>query len=92
MTRKAREANFSAFLTKPIREQQLLQCINEVLHLPPDPQAPQLVTMHTLAEREAAGKPRILLAEDNPVNQKVAVLMLENLAAGLMWWAMVRRP
>jgi PAS domain S-box-containing protein len=77
--RKAREANFSAFLTKPIREQQLLQCINEVLHLPPDPQAPQLVTMHTLAEREAAGKPRILLAEDNPVNQKVAVLMLEKL-------------
>lgn len=77
--RKAREANFSAFLTKPIREQQLLQCINEVLHLPADADAPELVTMHTLAEREAAAKPRILLAEDNPVNQKVAVLMLEKL-------------
>lgn len=77
--RKAREASFSAFLTKPIREQQLLQCINEVLHLPVDAEMPQLVTMHTLAEREAATKPRILLAEDNPVNQKVAVLMLEKL-------------
>jgi CheY-like chemotaxis protein len=54
--RKAREANFSAFLTKPIREQQLLQCINEVLHLPADAEAPELVTMHTLAEREAAAK------------------------------------
>jgi CheY-like chemotaxis protein/HPt (histidine-containing phosphotransfer) domain-containing protein len=77
--RKAREANFSAFLTKPIREQQLLQCINEVLHLPVDIESPQLVTTHTLAEREAAVKPRVLLAEDNPVNQKVAVLMLEKL-------------
>lgn len=77
--RMAREANFSAYLTKPIREQQLVQCINEVLHLEPADVSAPFVTVHTLAERDAAAKPRILLAEDNPVNQKVAVLMLEKL-------------
>lgn len=77
--RIARAANFSAYLTKPIREQQLIQCINEVLHLNSADEPPPLITVHTLAEREAAAKPRILLAEDNPVNQKVAVLMLEKL-------------
>ena len=75
--RQAREAHFSAYLSKPVRESQLLQCINEVLQLRQDD--PSLITIHSLAEREAASRPRVLLAEDNPVNQKVAVLILEKL-------------
>ncbi len=38
-----------------------------------------LVTRHSLAEAEAATRVKALLAEDNIVNQKVAVRMLEKL-------------
>jgi CheY-like chemotaxis protein/HPt (histidine-containing phosphotransfer) domain-containing protein len=38
-----------------------------------------LVTRHVLKEAEAATRPRILVAEDNIVNQKVAVCLLEKL-------------
>jgi CheY-like chemotaxis protein len=38
-----------------------------------------LVTRHTLREMNTAHRPHLLLAEDNPVNQKVAARMLERL-------------
>lgn len=72
----AAEAGFAGYLTKPIRKAQLLDGIRAVL----GERAPtRLVTRHQLAEEEAARRPRVLLAEDNPVNQKVAVLTLERL-------------
>ena len=37
------------------------------------------MTKHRLAELSAGAKPRVLLAEDNVVNQKVAVLLLQKL-------------
>jgi PAS domain S-box-containing protein len=80
IARDAKSAGFSAFLTKPIRQSQLIHAIEETLKLQQLPKASQpLVTVHHLAEQIAAMKPYILLAEDNPVNQKVAVLMLEKL-------------
>jgi len=39
----------------------------------------ELVTRHTLAEQEARGRFRILVVEDNPVNQKVVVRMLSKI-------------
>jgi len=75
---QARAAHFSAYLAKPVRQAQLLFCVQEALRLGTHREG-CLLTAHTLAERLAATRPHVLLAEDNLVNQKVAVLMLERL-------------
>ena len=65
-----------AFLTKPIKPSQLHDALAGILHgrraaaPAPVPAAPLMALQHPL---------RILLAEDNPVNQKVALRMLERL-------------
>ncbi|WP_288841498.1 PAS domain S-box protein [uncultured Deefgea sp.] len=75
---EAKAAGYSAFLTKPVRQTQLLHVIEEALKMRQFPRGTQhLVTAHHLAEQIAASRPYLLLAEDNPINQKVAVLMLE---------------
>ncbi|MEA2626767.1 MAG: two-component system, sensor histidine kinase and response regulator, partial [Candidatus Binatota bacterium] len=78
---KARSAGVFAYLLKPVRPSQLLACIKEVLsgERPAKPGAAPLVTRHTLAEQQARARPRILVAEDNVTNQKVAALILERL-------------
>jgi CheY-like chemotaxis protein len=86
---EARQAGIAAYLTKPTRQSQLFDCLATVMGMPgPPPQpaagsgSPQtvpasLVTRHTLAEATSRSRCRLLLAEDNLVNQKVAVRMLE---------------
>ena len=83
----ARQAGFLAYLTKPIRHDQLSNCLRTVLGMPGlvgertlttvTAPAPPLITQHTLAEIESA--PRILVAEDNLINQKLTVRILEKL-------------
>lgn len=83
----ARQAGFVAYLTKPVRHDQLSNCLRTVLGLPErasdttEPTvtatAPPLITRHTLAETRSTA--RILVAEDNLINQKLAVRMLEKL-------------
>ncbi|CUQ65793.1 Putative Histidine kinase (modular protein) [Candidatus Nitrospira inopinata] len=83
--KRAQEAGFSAYLTKPIRHAQLLDCLNLVLAsagsgkagLEGEPAG--IITTHVISEVRAAMRGHILLVEDNPVNQKVAVKMLEKL-------------
>lgn len=77
----ARQAGLSAYLTKPIREAQLYDGLMAVMQAPrPGPvTAPALVTRHTVAEAQANAGRRILLAEDNLINQKVAVRLFERL-------------
>jgi signal transduction histidine kinase/DNA-binding response OmpR family regulator len=72
-----RELGISAYLLKPLQQTELLDAILTVLgHKPQSPdQRPTLVTRHSL--REERRHLRILLAEDNPVNQMVAVRLLE---------------
>jgi CheY-like chemotaxis protein len=77
---EAEEAGFAGFLVKPVREAQLLACVQSVLA--PDAAATRarpLVTGRRLSEAAAHARTRVLLADDNRVNQKVAVLMLEGL-------------
>ncbi|MCZ7662364.1 MAG: PAS domain S-box protein [Thermoleophilia bacterium] len=74
---------FNAYLVKPVRQSQVYDCLAAVLgrKLPPKktPGKPApIITRHTLAEW-ARGRVRVLLAEDNPVNQKVALKTLEKL-------------
>jgi two-component system, sensor histidine kinase and response regulator len=71
---------FSGYLSKPVRREQLRRCLETVLSFSEGESASdeQLVTSHVLAEQRQ-GSRRILVVEDNPVNQKVARGMIEKL-------------
>jgi PAS domain S-box-containing protein len=71
---RCRELGISAYLVKPIRQGELLEGICNVLNFSTQKEGP-LVTRHTL--REAKNRTRILLAEDNAVNQTLALRLLE---------------
>ena len=82
----AKEAGLAAYLTKPIRERQLHDCLVAVITqgpvvagMPATRESPPLITRHTLAETKAKVDLRILLAEDNIINQKVAVRLFQRL-------------
>ncbi|MDH3503243.1 MAG: PAS domain S-box protein [Nitrospirota bacterium] len=83
--RLAQDAGFNGYLTKPVRHQQLQQCLQMVLGSqalpasPDDIHSTMLITRHTVEEAQARAQIQILLAEDNLVNQKVAVRMLNKL-------------
>jgi PAS domain S-box-containing protein len=66
---------FDAWLVKPVRPPELLRCLSSLAlgHQQVTPPAAQVKTM------EAPSAIRILLAEDNPVNQKVAMIQLKKL-------------
>jgi CheY-like chemotaxis protein len=69
-----REIGIAAYLTKPVTVSDLYDAIVTVLGPKRDAAAPPM-TRHLL--REDRQSLRILLAEDNPVNQRVAASMLE---------------
>jgi len=66
---------FAGYLTRPIRESRLFDCIALVLERGADHLQNETVTRHTVAEQVDQGF-RILLAEDNVLNQKVAQAQL----------------
>ncbi|WP_297571966.1 response regulator [uncultured Deefgea sp.] len=74
----AKAAGFAAFLSKPMRSKTLYSAIELVLNQHHAAEPP-LVTMHQIAEQLATEKHYVLVVEDNPVNQQVAVKMLEKL-------------
>src|SRR6266705_1137557 len=72
---RCRELGIRGYLTKPISRSDLLEALRTVLAgSPEEAGTPEVVTRHTIAESRATL--RVLLAEDNPVNQQVAVAML----------------
>jgi len=71
---RCRELGIRAYLTKPLARADLLEALGTVLGAPDDGAGSEVITRHTIAESRKSL--RVLLAEDNPVNQQVAVAML----------------
>jgi PAS domain S-box-containing protein len=72
----ARAAGVAALLTKPVRHSQFYETLVTVMQ--PAASSPAVMQGHASLETEAAERRRrILLVEDNPVNQKLVVRMLE---------------
>ena len=77
---RAAEHGFAAYLTKPVKNAQLHHCLAQAMgqaHTPDNARAAPLITRHVLAEQSRRGT--ILVADDNPTNQKVVLYMLANL-------------
>ena len=77
---QVKKIGFAAYLTKPVKPSRLFDCLVTVLSKAPgqskDERKPSLVTRHTLSEAKKR-MVRILLAEDNIVNQKLALRLIE---------------
>jgi two-component system, sensor histidine kinase and response regulator len=68
----------AAYLLKPVKQAELLFTISRVLHAVPGAQSrPALFTRHSI--RESRRRLNVLVVEDNPVNQKLAVRMIERM-------------
>jgi CheY-like chemotaxis protein len=65
----------SAYLLKPVKQQMLREALLNVLGQS-ELDKPQLITRHQLREKQRHHL-RVLLAEDNPINQKLAVTLLQ---------------
>jgi len=73
---RCRALGIAAYLTKPINQSQLVEAIQTALGRKGARRvAPALITRYTLLAGDS--KLKILLAEDNAVNQKLAVRLLE---------------
>jgi PAS domain S-box-containing protein len=68
----------AAYLVKPVTQSDLLDAIVRVLDASPTPQEhARLAARRSPSDEKRAAGLRILLAEDNPVNQMLAVRLLE---------------
>ncbi|MGH9455713.1 MAG: response regulator, partial [Terriglobia bacterium] len=77
---RCRRAGVAAYLTKPTRQSEvreaILRALGQVSRAAPATNAP-LITRHSLRDGASPSPLRILLAEDNPVNQHLAQRLLE---------------
>jgi len=80
--KQGREAGIAAALTKPIRQSQLFNTLASVVGNAPQPAPRQpllVVPQQTGREGNTQKRPRILVAEDNPVNQMLVARLLDKL-------------
>jgi two-component system, sensor histidine kinase and response regulator len=76
------DLGFAGYLVKPITRRDLTACLSLIMSNSAESwkrRAQPLVTRHQVRAVRVDGERRILLAEDNPVNQKVARMVLEKL-------------
>jgi CheY-like chemotaxis protein len=72
---RCRKSGIEAYLTKPIKRSGLLETLTTVLGSRAGSSKNAVVTIHSL--RQDRGRLRILLVEDNPVNEVLATRLLE---------------
>jgi two-component system, sensor histidine kinase and response regulator len=76
------DLGFAGYLVKPITRRDLTACLSLVMSNSAESwkrRAQPLVTRHQVRAVRVESDRRVLLAEDNPVNQKVARMVLEKL-------------
>ena len=80
--KKCKDAGFNGFLSKPIRRKKLYKMLEKLIgkeaeskEQRAESEVKQIATQYSVKE-EMKHSVRILLAEDNPVNQKLAKMML----------------
>ena len=79
---KTKHTEIDAYLTKPVKQSLLYEClVNVTSHLRnhPEQQAGERHAIHRADTKELVKSIRLLLAEDNAVNQKVALRLLAKL-------------
>ncbi len=74
---EAQRLGFAAYLTKPTRQSHLYDCIATIMGTPAPNVSEPPITRHTIEETHAQARAKVLVVEDNTVNQKVAIRMLE---------------
>jgi PAS domain S-box-containing protein len=82
-TRAAQEAGIRAFLTKPARIADLYDCLAQLLAPPDEDEGHSTIVTdnirYSFTEASASERARILVVDDNPVNQRVSLRMLEKM-------------
>jgi PAS domain S-box-containing protein len=76
--RRFKEIGFAAYLTKPVRQSDLFDCMVALLTGDPHTETHPLITRHSLRAARRSNA-RILLVEDNFTNKEVACGMLQRM-------------
>ena len=75
---EAMSRGFEGHISKPVRRDELMNCISLVLGLKEEEQKESpLITRFTVKETVNDLKPKILLVEDNEMNRKIVIKMLK---------------
>ncbi|MGO9527635.1 MAG: response regulator [Verrucomicrobiia bacterium] len=74
---RCREMGFAGYLTKPVKQSELFDAIGAALGNPGEPIAPPSATEASPSVAGTSRKLRVLLAEDNAVNQRLVVKLME---------------
>ncbi|MDD3014323.1 MAG: response regulator [Candidatus Gastranaerophilales bacterium] len=76
---EAKERGFTGYLTKPVKKKDILQCISLIIDSKENENNENddvLITRHTIKENKFNDKVKILLVEDNEINQKLTSKIL----------------
>ncbi|GAB4379863.1 MAG: hypothetical protein Kow0042_29650 [Calditrichia bacterium] len=74
---RCKKLGVQAYLTRPVKAEELMETIAAVFAHDADPSKPALITRYTLKEKHY--RYRVLLAEDNLINQRVSIRLLEKM-------------
>jgi CheY-like chemotaxis protein/HPt (histidine-containing phosphotransfer) domain-containing protein len=76
---EARAAGIESFLTRPVHEKSLIDCLINVMGLDTEADVATRAARADVAESQQEAMARVLVVDDNHVNQQVAALTLRNM-------------